>query len=307
MKCARKPGHEKLRALPGAPPKVKRPTPVHAGIWQARHKALSHGAMTLAPLFDRVVIRINGADARPFLQGLLTNDLDLLGPDRPLYAGLLSPQGKALFDVLLFGDGDNVLIDVAKHRAEALVKRLTMYRLRKAVTIEPTPLAVVAGWDDAAVGQAADPRTPMLGARWIAAAPPVATGDYTAHRLAQGIPDSADIGEDALLWLETGADLLNGVSFTKGCYVGQENTARMHYRDKVRRRLVPLRIRGIPADDIVRDATGRSAGTLRSLTDGTGIAHLRLEAAAGVLTVGGMPAQVLRPAWLAAALDTVAT
>ena len=250
-----------------------------------------------------MVVRVAGADALPFLQGLLTNDLERLGPDRPLYAGLLSPQGKALFDVLLFADGHDVLIDVARDRAEAFVKRLTMYRLRKAVTIEPTAMAVVAGWDGDASGHAADPRTPLLGARWITATPPVGGGDYTAHRLRHGIPDSADIGEDALLWLETGADLLDGVSFTKGCYVGQENTARMHHRDKVRRRLVPLHINGIPADDIVRDSTGRSAGTLRSLTRGTGIAHLRLEAAAGALTVGGVPAQVLRPAWLAAVLD----
>ena len=171
------------------------------------------------------------------------------------------------------------------------------------MTITPTPLAVVAGWDNDAEGHAADPRLAALGARWITATPPAATGDYQAHRLANGIPDSNDIGEDALLWLETGADLLNGVSFTKGCYVGQENTARMHHRDKVRRRLVPLQIDGVPADDIVRDAAERSAGTLRSLIGHIGFAHLRLAAAADVLHVGGVPATVLRPAWLAPALD----
>jgi folate-binding Fe-S cluster repair protein YgfZ len=95
---------------------------------------------------------------------------------------------------------------------------------------------------------------------------------------------------------------LNGVSFTKGCYVGQENTARMHHRDKVRRRLVPLHIDGIAADNEIRDAAGRSAGTLRSQTGPIGIAHLRLEAAAGPLTAGGVAAAVLRPVWLAPAI-----
>lgn len=274
-----------------------------AAIWQASHKALSQDGMTIVTLFDRTVLRVAGADARPFLQGLLTNDIDRLAPDQPIYAGLLSPQGKTLFDLLLFADGDDVLVDVAANRVEALVKRLTMYRLRKAVSIAPTPFAVVAGWDGDGDGQAADPRFAALGARWISPAPVAGTGDYAAHRLAHGIPDSTDIGEDALLWLETGADLLNGVSFTKGCYVGQENTARMHHRDKVRRRLVPLHIDGIPIDDVVRDPGGRSVGTLRSLTGTTGIAHLRLEAAAGALTVGNLPAIVLRPAWLAPALD----
>jgi folate-binding protein YgfZ len=287
-------------------PKVKPPTRALAGIWQRRRKALSDDTMTIATLSDRVVVRVAGADARPFLQGLLTNDLDSLAGDQPIYAGLLSPQGKALFDMLLFVEDDDVLIDVAAGRADALVRRLSMYRLRKAVTITATTLAVVAGWDGDAGDHAADPRLAALGARWITATPPATTGAYAAHRLAHGIPDSADIGEDTLLWLETGADLLNGVSFTKGCYVGQENTARMHHRDKVRRRLVPLEIDGTPADDIVRDSAGRSAGTLRSLTSGIGIAHLRLEAATGTLTVGGVPATVMRPAWLAPALDAAA-
>ena len=262
--------------------------------------------MTVAPLFDRVVIRVAGADARPFLQGLLTNDIGLLHRDNPVYAGLLSPQGKALFDLLLFADDDDIFIDIAADRADALVRRLTMYRLRKAVTIAPTLLTVVAGWDSDAGDRPDDPRLAALGARWITPSPPVATGDYTAHRLAHGIPDSRDIGEDSLLWLETGADLLNGVSFTKGCYVGQENTARMHHRDKVRRRLVPLHVDGSPDDENVRDAAGRSVGTLRSLIGNIGIAHLRVEAANGALTIGGVPVTVQRPAWLAPALGEAA-
>jgi folate-binding protein YgfZ len=186
---------------------------------------------------------------------------------------------------------------------EALARRLSLYKLRKAVTIAPSPLRVLAAWDSDAEGHPADPRFAALGARWIgegAAAPGAAA--YARHRLSIGVPDSSDIGEDELLWLETGADLLNGVSFTKGCYVGQENTARMHHRDKVRRRLVPVTLAGEPGDGVVRDEAGRSAGTLRSHTDGRGFAHLRLEAAAGPLTLGGAPLIVGRPAWLVPAL-----
>jgi folate-binding protein YgfZ len=259
--------------------------------------------MTIARLQDRAVLRLAGADALAFLQGLLTHDMALLSPSTPLYAGLLSPQGKALFDMLLFADGDAVLIDVAADRAAALARRLSMYRMRKAVTIEPVALAVFAAWGEDAAGHAADPRFAALGSRWIGEpAGPDGSAPYETHRLDTGVPGSNDIGEDQLLWLETGADLLGGVSFTKGCYVGQENTARMHHRDKVRRRLVPVRFDGDPGDGTVRDAAGRSAGTLRSHAGGRGFVHLRLEAAAGPLTVGAAKLVVERPAWLEPAL-----
>jgi folate-binding protein YgfZ len=217
----------------------------------------------------------------------------------PLYAGLLSPQGKALFDMLLFVDpaDDSILVDVARNRAESLAKRLTLYKMRKAVTITATDLAVFASWDEAST-HPVDPRFAPLGSRWIAPADgPDGAAAYHAHRIATGVPDSTDIGEDALLWLETGADLLNGVSFTKGCYVGQENTARMHHRDKVRRRLVPVSFAGDPGDGTVRDGAGRSAGSLRS----PHFAHLRLETAAEPLFVGTAPVTIHTPAWLAPA------
>ncbi len=270
--------------------------------------------MTIAVLDDRAVLRIAGADARSFLQGLLTHDVALLSPERPLYAGLLSAQGKALFDMILFDGGDSVLIDVAANRAEALAKRLTLYRMRKAVTIEPALLHVHAGWAGDEAGHTPDPRTDALGSRWLAPEPAAGTegaAAYEAHRLATGVPGSADIGEDELLWLETGADLLDGVSFTKGCYVGQENTARMHYRDNVRRRLVPVRLAGAVApgaDYGIKDDAGRATGTLRSALGNLGMAHLRLEAAKGplVLADGGPALEVLKPAWLVPALDAAA-
>ena len=122
----------------------------------------------IVTLEDRAVLAIGGADAGSFLQGLLTNDMDQLAPGRPLYAGLLSPQGKALFDMILHADGDTVLIDVAAARAEALARRLSLYKLRKAVTIAAVPLAVHAAWGDDAAGHPADPRFAPLGARWVA-------------------------------------------------------------------------------------------------------------------------------------------
>jgi hypothetical protein len=236
---------------------------------------------------------------------LLTQDVMQLAADRPLYAGLLSPQGKALFDMLLFaGADDSVLIDVAADRAAALARRLGLYKLRKAVTIAPADLAVWAAWDGDGGDAPADPREAALGRRWLAAVGGAdGSAAYAAHRRAIGVPETAEIGEDELLWLETGADLLGGVSFTKGCYVGQENTARMHHRDKVRRRLVPVTLAGDRGDGVVRDAAGRSAGTLRgAIVAGRGFAHLRLDAAAAPLFVGDTPIGVHVPAWLAPAL-----
>ncbi len=251
-------------------------------------------------LEDRAVLAIGGTDARSFLQGLLTQDVETLAADRPAYAGLLGPQGKALFDMLLFARSEQVLIDVAADRAEALAKRLQMYRLRKAVTVTPSPLVVLAAWDGDADGRPADPRTPDLGGRWLAEPGQAVAGAaaWHDHRLAVGVPGSADIGNDELLWLETGADLLGGVSFTKGCYVGQENTARMHHRGKVRRRLLPVTLSADPGDErAILDPQGRNAGTLRGFRRRRGIAHLRVEAAAGPLTLGGAPLVVARGGW----------
>jgi folate-binding protein YgfZ len=256
--------------------------------------------MTPVSLEDRAVIDASGADAATFLQGLVTQDMASLAPGQPLFAGLLSPQGKALFDFHLHaGDDGAILIDVTADKADALLKRLTMYKLRKAVTLaQRGDLAVLATWPG---GEPADARTPALGGRWIgvAGSAPAGADAYDAHRLAVGVPDSADIGYDELLWLETGADLLNGVSFTKGCYVGQENTARMHHRDKVRRRLVPATLTGDPGEAVeVKDAEGRACGKLRSRCGENAIVHLRLETAEAPLFLGEARVSVRRPDWL---------
>jgi folate-binding protein YgfZ len=190
--------------------------------------------MSSTTLIDRAVVRLSGEGVRDFLQGLVTNDV---AGDLPVWAALLTPQGKALFDFIVWADGDDLLIDCEDAQADALVRRLSLYRLRKPITIaRDTALAV--HWALEANQGVPDPRLAALGRRWIATADEPANG-WREHRLGLGVAEGVDeIGSDKYLWLECNADLLNGVSFTKGCYVGQENTARMNWRNKVNRRLV---------------------------------------------------------------------
>jgi tRNA-modifying protein YgfZ len=192
--------------------------------------------MTATTLIDRALIRLSGEDVRGFLQGLITNDV--LG-DLPVWAGLLTPQGKALFDFLVWGDGDDLLIDCEREAAGDLAKRLTLYRLRRPISIAREETLCV-HWSASGEAGVADPRSAALGHRWLAPA----SGDegaaelYRAHRLSLGIVEGlAELSSDKTLWLECNARAQNGVSFTKGCYIGQENTARMHHRDKVNRQL----------------------------------------------------------------------
>lgn len=186
-------------------------------------------------LSDRALLRIAGDDPRDFLQGLVTQDMVGLAA-APCWTGLLSPQGKALFDFLVWPDGDALLIDCESTAAEGLARRLAMYRLRRPITIEPALGAV--HWSAEGAEGVPDPRLPALGRRWIGAPGEAETG-WRAHRLALGVTEGrAELGDGETLWLECNAAELGGVSFSKGCYVGQENTARMHYRAKVNRRLV---------------------------------------------------------------------
>ncbi len=193
-------------------------------------------------LVDRAVVRISGPDAAGFLQGLVTNDVS---GDAPVWAGLLSPQGKLLFDFLIWPDGDDRLIDCEATAADALIRRLSLYRLRRAIGIAHDESLAV-HWSvsvSPAAGQSqsvADPRCAALGQRWLAAPEGRdCSAAYHAHRLALGIAEgAAELGSDRHLWLECNAAELNGVSFTKGCYIGQENTARMNWRSKVNRRII---------------------------------------------------------------------
>jgi folate-binding protein YgfZ len=199
--------------------------------------------MTATRLFSRAVIRLSpldeGEDVAGFLQGLVTNDVT---GDLPVWAGLLSAQGKALFDFLVWRDGAELLLDCEAEVAPALAKRLGLYRLRRRIGIGVDPAVAVHWSAQAQEGAVPDPRLAALGWRWLA---PVAADDAPAdqawlvHRLGLGVAEGrGELGDGELLWLEGNADLLHGVSFTKGCYVGQENTARMNWRQKINRRLV---------------------------------------------------------------------
>jgi folate-binding protein YgfZ len=190
--------------------------------------------MTGTTLTERALLRLSGEEVRGFLQGLVTNDVALLSPERPLWAGLLTAQGKALFDFILWDRGEDVLVDCEAEQAEALMRRLALYRLRRPITITREE-ALAVHWS--ADGDT-DPRLPALGRRWLAPPGERAEG-WLAHRLSLGVTEGvAELGSGETLWLECNAAELNGVSFDKGCYVGQENTARMNWRQKVNRRLI---------------------------------------------------------------------
>lgn len=193
-------------------------------------------------LFSRAIVRVApddpAEDAAAFLQGLVTNDVT---GRLPVYAALLTPQGKTLFDFIVWPGSDGaLLIDCEADAAEDLAKRLSLYRLRRKIAIAPAPEMGVFWQAELGDGGAPDPRLADLGQRWLAH---VSDDDqavdqaWRAHRLGLGVPEGrAELGD--VLWLETGAAELNGVSFSKGCYVGQENTARMNWRQKVNRRLL---------------------------------------------------------------------
>lgn len=194
--------------------------------------------MTATRLAARAVIRLSptaeGEDVTAFLQGLVTNDV---AGALPCYAALLSAQGKHMFDFLVWRDGDDLLLDCEAEYAEELAKRLSLYRLRRGIAIRLDPSLGV-HWSQDGERGVPDPRLPELGRCWLGEAEgDAADAAWLVHRLTLGVPEGrAELGD--VLWLESNAVELNGVSFTKGCYVGQENTARMNWRQKVNRRLV---------------------------------------------------------------------
>jgi folate-binding protein YgfZ len=247
----------------------------------------------LAYLPDRGVIEIGGEDRVAFLQGLVSNDVALAAPGRAIWAALLTPQGKWLADFFVLAQGERLLLDCERAQVAMLVPRLSRYRLRAKVTVTDlsAALAVAVAWDGAppeiadAIA-AADPRLEQAGTRILAPSLPPSTADaaeWDAHRLALGLPDgSRDLESEKTVLLEAGFDELNGISWTKGCYMGQELTARTRYRGLLKRRLVPVAITGdapAPGTPILRE--GIEVGTMRSSHGESGLVVLRLDALAG--------------------------
>jgi folate-binding protein YgfZ len=239
--------------------------------------------MPIAALADRGLVRLGGPDRATFLQGLVSNDVT--GP-LPVWAALLTPQGKWLHDFFVLADGESLLLECEAARAEDLAVRLRRFRLRANVEIAcQHGWHVFAGWGGAAMPAGASPDPRLAAAGWrLAAAEPITAdadaADYDRHRLALGLPDGArDLDAEKSILLENGFDELHGVSWTKGCFMGQELTARTRYRGLVKKRLMPVRVAGpLPARDAPLMQAGAEVGTMRSGRDGRGLALLRLEA-----------------------------
>ena len=292
----------------------------------------------------RGVLRLSGADAHPFLQALITRDLDSLSPSRAAYGALLTPQGKYLFDFFLCLQGDDLLLETEAERLETLAKRLNMYRLRADVTIETLAWEVHAAFgadagtalDLTGVGAAKsfddgiaflDPRLNAAGARIIAPSGKAgsllaAAGlnlaeaeDYDYFRLGLALPDGGkDLVVDKSLMLESNFEALHGVDFDKGCFVGQELTARTKYRALVRKRLLPVQIDGpLPDPDTPLMAGEREVGNMRSARNDRGLALVRLDrlaAAGGMapgLRAGAATVALELPAWADFELPEAAT
>jgi folate-binding protein YgfZ len=283
-----------------------------------------------AVLEDRAILAIGGPDRASFLQGLVSNDTARISGERAVYAALLTAQGKYLHDFIMIEAGEAIWLDGEAARLADLKRRLSLYRLRAKVTLDEQPkLAVAAVWGDARFGlpdspgiaQAfaggvafVDPRLVALGARAIApreqlraalSESGVSETDFAAYdrlRLTLGVPDgSRDLMLDKSILLESGFEELNGVDWDKGCYIGQELTARTKYRGLIKKRLFPVQIDGpAPEPGAIITLDGHDAGEMRSSRDGIGLALLRLEAATTghKLQVGNTTIQPVRPDWM---------
>jgi len=282
---------------------------------------------------DRGVLAVSGPDCRGFLQGLVSNDVEKIAADRAVYAALLTAQGKYLHDFVMAASGEAIWLDAEAARLADLKRRLSIYRLRAKVVIDEMPdLAVAAVFGDGvcaalnlpeqpgaarpfAEGVAlVDPRLAALGARVmlpraeignVLAEAGLAETDFAAydrHRLALGVPDgSRDLVIEKSILLESGFDELNGVDWQKGCYIGQELTARTKYRGLIKKRLFPVRIDGpAPPPGTIINGDGKEAGEMRSSRDGLGLALLRLDtiAESRSLSANGATLLPVHPDWM---------
>jgi hypothetical protein len=271
-------------------------------------------------LADRFVLRVAGEDARKFLQGLITSDINALEESSAVHAGLLNPQGKILFDFFVVAADGAFLIDVAKEKASELRQRLGFYRLRAAVEIAEEPaFKVAASWGDrpclpgGAIAYA-DPRLPELGFRVLLPSnadvaelgcAPATEENYHALRIGLGVPEGGrDYAFGDTFPHEALFDQLRGVDFAKGCFIGQEVVSRMEHRGTARKRIVPVEGDGpLPAPGTSVEADGVAIGTLGSVSGTSGLALIRLDRAGEVLArgaalaAGGVKIALRRPAF----------
>ena len=256
----------------------------------------------ITSLPHRAVLEVSGEDRVAFLQGLVSNDVAQAAPARAVWAALLTPQGKWLADFFITAEPGRLLLDVEADQAAMLAQRLTRFRLRSRVTIAPTPLAVHAGWQAPQPPRATpDPRLPTAGWRLLgpAPAPDGTPDDYDLHRLRLGLPAAADMEAEKTTLLEAGFDELNGVSWEKGCYMGQELTARTKYRGLVKRRLVPVRVDGpLPAPGTPILAGTTEIGTMRSGRANRGLGLIRLDSLQAGLQCGDARLVAEPPPWM---------
>ena len=260
--------------------------------------------MTRAALNDRALVRVTGADWRTFLQGLLTQDVETLQPGELRYGALLTPQGRLRFDMFLLGEAEGVLIDVSSRKRDELIQALTLYRLRAKVTISSADDKVGAAWGEppANEGWLPDPRLSALGWRSYGRASE-GGGDYNAHTMNLGVLDPSNTAEP-FYPIEANLDLLNGIDFKKGCFVGQETTSRMKRRGQIKNRVAPVGFDGPPPDPGAEVLAGeRRAGVVVTALPGRALVLFRIDRAAGAaqLTVADREVRLHVPEWLATA------
>ena len=249
---------------------------------------------------DRAVIEITGPDAATFLQGLVTNDVTKASGTDAVYAALLTPQGKIIHDFLIAAIDGGLLLDCAKASAADLAARLKKYKLRAKVTIAERPDRAVIASSEPLEGGIADPRLLALGFR----AYQITTVDgndaaYHAHRIALGVPDSSDIAPETLFPLDCNFEELHGVDFAKGCYVGQELTARMKHRATARRRILPVSAPTLPPPGTPLTLGATEIGDMTGSLGSRGLAIVRLDrlGTATEATAAGKTVRIGRPSY----------
>ncbi len=277
-------------------------------------------SQSISLLPDRAVFKISGSQAKTFLQGLVTADLEKLEDGQASHAGLLTPQGKIMFDFFCLAQEDGWLIDCAAGQIDDIVKRLTFYKLRADVSLKKLDtLAVAASWgekpkapDDVICYD--DPRLAEMGQRLIGPTAMLSAlanqteQSYLLHRISHGVPDTIDIGSSQTFPHEANFDQLGGVSFTKGCYVGQEVVSRMQHRGTARSRIIPVELGGQLAAELKDDereisANSKKIGQMLSVVGNQGLAIVRLDRAKKALeeghsiTVGDVPIAIKKPQW----------